>query len=1156
LPLATTQHNPASPTRSTLPLAAECAQAASPRYRNPLSLWLSAVLLLLLPLLSQAEEAFHIALIHSDRAVANPVSGENVNGIMLYLDRLNEGGGLDGVQVVIDHYNDSESVEGGVEVAKRIIDEGRVVAVIGHEYSSVSLATGPLYAEAGIPVITYNATNNRVTEGNDWFFRTIFNDASQGAHLASYAVKALGQPRVSVIKESWAYGDYLGSVFAETAVGLGAVVDGVYVVDPDNEPKQAIGQIVDQLIERGEEAGLLFLALHESEAAELVRRLRDAAADNLLMGPDTLASSSFTGRFSRLPQEQIKPGFYTNNIQVTAPINFDAASEEAQRFLHHYQQLYGHKPDWNAAFSHDTIKVLVEAIRRANPGQKQSQPLSELRQAIRRQLEAMRSKESGVAGVTGTIFFNSQGDVERGVALARYYNNTLISSTVNYLSLEAPLSVDELQRKIASGDVIELNGRYLLRQQLVNTGVKMHRIGPYDEQKQTIGLDFTLWFRFRGDIAPQQIIFANGLEPFDPDQPVESWSDGEQHYLAYHVSAPFRTNFAPSQVAFGEHVAGFSFRHKSLDRKSLIYITDVVGMGLTGENRLTDRVRRQLVFDQLEGWPLEVASSFERIAAVDTLGYPDHLNSPNAVIDHSEFVYALYLQQSNRLLRGSLPDELAERVALLSAIVLLALIGWRKLIRQGRPFSRLLWLPQVTALLLLLIASEILLINNFLIDQQPHIQQWVITAFDVLWWMVPALIVSDAVEIFVWQAIERSSGRQIPGVVRVIAATIIFTMAIFGVVAFVFEQKLTGLMATSGLLAMIIGLAVQMNLSNIFSGIALNIERPFRVGDWVRIDTHEGRVVDVTWRATRIINNVNQLISIPNTPAANAAIINYSASGSTRYRLSVVVDSGHQPEQIRAILREAMLGVDEVLLNPPPKVFLEEIDSEAASYAFLFSYEDYGRTVPIIDHVWRRVHQLFARHGIEAVGPRSRMIQISEVKKGSRRFDLLQLLRQTEIFHAFPAQVLHRLAVVANRRSLAAGERLLKQGDLSRAMYLVADGVLAVYRQTEEGGDELEVGRLRTPDTFGGHALLHGEPRTASIEAVTEATVFGFERDDMLPLFDTFPEVLDHFKEATRQQVHTTTKRVADHEREVDSRRGVLGRIVRRLRRGQEQACS
>nr|VFK25128.1 MAG: Mechanosensitive ion channel [Candidatus Kentron sp. LFY] len=91
----------------------------------------------------------------------------------------------------------------------------------------------------------------------------------------------------------------------------------------------------------------------------------------------------------------------------------------------------------------------------------------------------------------------------------------------------------------------------------------------------------------------------------------------------------------------------------------------------------------------------------------------------------------------------------------------------------------------------------------------------------------------------------------------------------FGIIAFVFDYRITGLLATSGLLAMIIGLAIQTNLSNIFSGIAVNLERPFRIGDWVKLaDFDEGKVVNVTWRSVRIRTPNNHIISIPNSTAA------------------------------------------------------------------------------------------------------------------------------------------------------------------------------------------------------------------------------------------------------------------------------------------------
>ena len=99
-----------------------------------------------------------------------------------------------------------------------------------------------------------------------------------------------------------------------------------------------------------------------------------------------------------------------------------------------------------------------------------------------------------------------------------------------------------------------------------------------------------------------------------------------------------------------------------------------------------------------------------------------------------------------------------------------------------------------------------------------------------------------------------------PKSVQKFTTLFIFLLAIFGIIAFVYDKKITSLLATSGMFAMIIGLAIQMNISNIFSGVAMAMEQPFKPGDWVKVSNYdEGEVIDISWRTTKILTEDNSL---------------------------------------------------------------------------------------------------------------------------------------------------------------------------------------------------------------------------------------------------------------------------------------------------------
>ena len=124
-----------------------------------------------------------------------------------------------------------------------------------------------------------------------------------------------------------------------------------------------------------------------------------------------------------------------------------------------------------------------------------------------------------------------------------------------------------------------------------------------------------------------------------------------------------------------------------------------------------------------------------------------------------------------------------------------------------------------------------------------------VSGLEVIWWLGAAWLTVGFLRAFV------VLGRQ-PRETKLIQdllAGLVYLAATVAIIAYVFDLPVKGLLATSGALAIIIGLALQSSLGDVFSGIVLNIERPYRVGDWIIVDDSlQGKVIETNWRATRI----------------------------------------------------------------------------------------------------------------------------------------------------------------------------------------------------------------------------------------------------------------------------------------------------------------
>jgi len=223
-----------------------------------------------------------------------------------------------------------------------------------------------------------------------------------------------------------------------------------------------------------------------------------------------------------------------------------------------------------------------------------------------------------------------------------------------------------------------------------------------------------------------------------------------------------------------------------------------------------------------------------------------------------------------------------------------------------------------------------------------------------------AFLLIRAIEIFLWRRLEKKAGQSIPNLVRGMVAFVIYTVAFFMIVAFVFGKTITGLLATSGVLAMVIGLAIQMNISNIFSGLAINLERPFKIGDMVKIDGHLGKVENMTWRTTRIRSVWNWSVTIPNHQAAETIIMNYSGQHVWQGG-SVYLPPEQNPEEIEKLLTEIL---ERINIVEEPWVMFAGFNDWAADY-WVYYLVPFTERNSVKNKVHNAIWQEFDQRGIK-----------------------------------------------------------------------------------------------------------------------------------------------------------------------------------------------
>jgi len=907
------------------------------------------------------DAAIHIAFVGPMSGDSAMVGKSMTQAIQLYLDTINEQGGVNSKKVILDIFDDQNDPNKASKVAQEIVAQDRAIAVIGHNCSACSIKAGQIYQKAGIPAITPVSTHVDVTQNNEWYFRTVFNDRLQARFLVNYAKRLLQQNTVSIIYTDVTYASDLASLFEKASQEL---IDIPYkwLLSSDKDLEAQMAQIVSDL-QTKPNAGLIFLATHAPEGVKLVKLIRDAGIKNTLMAPDAYASSRFSEALLNFQKEKQTPGYYTHDLYISTPFLFDMANRQAHYFNALYQEKYQEKlPPWHAFYAVDAAIVLVEAIKRSNiPAQQDTLVVD--RNTIRETFSNhFNTPQEALEGNTGLNYFDNKGDAFKSVFMGVYKNNRLISA---FKQLQIPTPSQEMYQT-----------------DVVYTGIQLNNISHFNPKTATYTLDFYIWFRFQGDIPLQQIEFINAVEPIRLDTPLIKETIGKENYRLYRVKGEFKEKVSRFQetpfviyspkhnLSLTQHLLEINFRHRDLDRNHFIYVTDILGMELTKKTSLLEKTKEIQAQNALENWTVEEINFFQGKVKHKLLGNPKYF-MPGNTLEYSTFNADIWISNNAYTYYTLIPFQFVSGFFVFSGVMTLLLIF---VSYQDNKASRLkyLWFFQIIFTFLLLITTE-LFVMHWIIEHFRTVPiETIITVFKVLWWLISAILLKMAVERFFWLPLEEKTERTVPNLMRFLTALLIYTLTLFAIMAFVFERPITSLLATSGVLAMIIGLAIQMNLSNIFSGIALNAERSFRIGDWVKIGSFdEGKIFNMNWRVTQIETRRGYILSIPNSTVSNSDIHNFSYPDAQYWLLCrVPIDIKHDPRKVEEILAKAILSVkQDVVKDFKPSIWIDNLQAEnvnnwVANYLIFFKTENYQHKFRVLKNVWQSIWSHLNQAGI------------------------------------------------------------------------------------------------------------------------------------------------------------------------------------------------
>lgn len=379
----------------------------------------------------------------------------------------------------------------------------------------------------------------------------------------------------------------------------------------------------------------------------------------------------------------------------------------------------------------------------------------------------------------------------------------------------------------------------------------------------------------------------------------------------------------------------------------------------------------------------------------------------------------------------------------------------------------------------------------------------------------------------------------------------LFILAAIGILVFVFDQAATGLIATSSVMIAVVGFALRYVISDVFSGIALGFDHPYRIGDWIEPGAGVvGKVVEITWRTTRLVTRDGTAIVIPNGLIAMGRLANYSdPAPSFRVAFRVSLDPDVAPDRAKHILLAGALAAARTYPELNPDVLVQDCSDAGVTYAVRFWVPDYDQENACRDVVVSGVLQALRRAGLTPSASRRELVTAPrDDRRAQAHTPAETLLADTPLFSAFSTEERAILAERLAERRVRQGTMIVHQGDPASTLFFVREGAVEV-RVTNATGADVAVNRLGPGDVFGEMSLLTGEPRSASIVALTDAALYELRKDDLSPMLEQRPELGEALADlmTVRQRWGRTRLDAFDDLSEIE-RRPSPARVLTRLR--------
>ena len=421
---------------------------------------------------------------------------------------------------------------------------------------------------------------------------------------------------------------------------------------------------------------------------------------------------------------------------------------------------------------------------------------------------------------------------------------------------------------------------------------------------------------------------------------------------------------------------------------------------------------------------------------------------------------------------------------------------------------------------------------------------WARTFAAIAFWMSVALVAVRALNELTFLVFRKRKGYDAPALMRDLFSLVLYVTAGAVILKYTLDLSFAALLPGSALLGIVLGLALQDTLGNLFSGISLHADKPFQVGDVIVVGKHTGVVTSVTWRAVKIKTFSNHIVLLSNSSIAKESI-EVCPRDNQNARL-VFFSAAYTDSPVRVVhaVREAVREADNVLRYITPVVRMRGYGESGVEYEVKYWLSDYSRYNDTDALVRQRIWYAFRRNGFTFPFPTRTLHMAAPAGRDGDGRDtetLAALLSAVDIFAPLAPGELSALAAAAANHVFAPGETIIRAGDDGASMFVVSRGSVDV--RVDSNGTSRTINRLGEGAFFGEMALFTGEPRTASVIADEETEVLEIGHEAMRDLFRTNPALVEALSHAINERRAGLLANASVAPGEEDTPAGLLSRI-------------